>query len=87
MGIHLYSSMINILELINKIKWDANEDPKEYSFYYSDRLEERNKEFKFREIKRIMNLFLIVEKNRREFYLPIHRINEVRKFDRIIWKR
>lgn len=79
--------MIPILDLINKIKWDPNEDPKEYTFYYYDRLDDRDKDFRFKEIKKVLSLFIVIEKNNKEFYLPLHRIREVRKFDRIIWKR
>lgn len=72
-----------ILDLLNKIKWDAREKPEEYTVIYFDRLYKNKKEIKFKEIKNFNNLTLELE-NRE---IPLHRIREIKKGNKIIWKR
>lgn len=72
-----------ILDLLNKIKWDAREKPEEYAVIYFDRLYKNKKEIKFKEIKNFNNLTLELE-NRE---IPLHRIREIKKENKIIWKR
>ena len=79
--------MIFILDLLNKIKWDPNEHPKDYIITYYDRVADINKELKFEYIKKIEGLFIIVEVDDKEISLPVHRIREIRKNGKLIWKR
>ena len=79
--------MISIHELLNKIKWDKNLNPEEYKLYYLDRITNSLKEIKFIQIKEFSVFSLIVEKNSNDIDIPLHRIKEVRKTGKIIWKR
>lgn len=79
--------MISIHELLNKIKWDKNLNPEEYKLYYLDRITNSLKEIKFTQIKEFSIFSLIVEKNNNDVDIPLHRIREVRKDEKIIWKR
>jgi uncharacterized protein (UPF0248 family) len=75
--------MQTIRELINKLKWDKKENPKEYVFYYLDKKE--LKQLKFEEIKRLDGTFLVVGED--ETYIPMHRVREVRMLGKLIWRR
>ena len=77
--------MMYILDLLNKIKWDKNLNPNEYSIIYLDF--NKKKEVKFTEIKEFNNLTLIIESENKEVEIPLHRIKEIKKSGRIIWKR
>ena len=79
--------MISIHELLNKIKWDKDLNPQEYKLYYLDRITNSLKEIKFTQIKEFSVFSLIVEKNSNDIDIPLHRIKEVRKTGKIIWKR
>ena len=79
--------MISIHELLNKIKWDKDLNPQEYKLYYLDRITNSLKEIKFAQIKEFSVFSLIVEKNSNDIDIPLHRIKEVRKTGKIIWKR
>ena len=79
--------MISINELLNRIKWDKYLKPEEYKLRYFDRVTDSLKEIKFAQIKEFDNFSLIVEKDNREIPLPLHRIREVKKGNKIIWKR
>jgi len=74
--------MIYILDLLNKIKWDQNLNPKEHSIIYLDK--NLKKEIKFNKILNFNNLTLELNNN---IEIPLHRIREVKKGDEIIWKR
>ena len=71
-----------ILDLLNKIKWDQNLNPEEYSIIYLDK--NLKKEIKFNKILNFNNLTLELDKN---IEIPLHRIREVKKSEEIIWKR
>ena len=75
-----------ILDLLNKIKWDDSENPEDYLILHYDRIKDINKELKFTKIKEINNLFLVTEKDDKEINIPLHRIREIRKKAKIIWK-
>jgi len=79
--------MIYIRDLLNKIKWDPNEHPKDYTILYYDRIKKANKKLKFDYIKEIDSIFILVEVDDKKINLPIHRIREVRKDGKLIWKR
>jgi len=77
--------MMYILDLLNKIKWDKNLNPNKYSIIYLDFAQK--KEIKFTEIKEFNNLTLIIESENKEVEIPLHRIREIKKSGKIIWKR
>lgn len=74
-----------IKDLINKIKWDKRENPKDYSLVYIDL--GKKKEMLYTDIKKLEGNFMIIERNREETEIPLHRIREVLKKGKIIWKR
>ena len=76
-----------IKSLLNKIKWDKREDPEQYSIFYFDRISKNLIELKYNDIKKINGTFIIVERNDEEVNIPTHRIREVRKNNKIVWKR
>ena len=79
--------MIPILDLLNKIKWDKREKPEEYSIFYFDRILKKLIEIKFEDIKKIDESFMILERNGEGASIPLHRVREVRKLGKLIWKR
>lgn len=79
--------MISIKDLLNKIKWDRNEQPEDYSIYYLDRISEKLIKVDFNQIKRVEGNFMILEKEGEEVNVPLHRIREVMKKGRVVWKR
>ncbi len=74
-----------ILDLLNKVKWDKNENPEDYSIAYFDRVSSKNREIRFNDIKSIEGNFMIVGEE--ESHIPLHRIREVKKKGTIIWQR
>ena len=76
-----------IKDLLNKIKWDKNLNPNEYSIGYFDRISKKLVWVDFKQIKDIEGNFLILEKENKEVNIPLHRIKEVKQKDKIIWKR
>ncbi len=76
-----------IRDLLNKIKWDKNEKPEDYSIAYFDRISNKKENIKYSEIKRIEGGFVVLTKKNEESYIPLHRIKEVRKKGVVIWKR
>ncbi len=76
-----------IHELINKIKWDENENPSDYVIGYEDRILKKIIEIKFEEIKRIDEGFMAVDRGEEEAMIPLHRIRIVKKKGAVVWKR
>ena len=76
--------MITIKELLNKIKWDKNLNPKDYSLFYLDRITNELKEIRYKDIKDIEDNFMILADDTN---IPLHRIKEVRKQGKLIWRR
>lgn len=79
--------MIPIRELLNKIKWDKRENPKDYAVFYYDRVEDLLKEIKYEDIKRIDSGFLIIELAGKDVNIPLHRIKKVKKKGGVVWER
>jgi uncharacterized protein (UPF0248 family) len=77
--------MIPIKDLINKIKWDKRESPKDYSLIYIDL--GKKKELAYKDIKKLEGNFMIIERNGEETEIPLHRIREVKKKGKVVWKR
>ncbi len=74
-----------IKSLINKIKWDKRENPKDYSLIYIDL--GQKKELAYIDIKKLEGNFMIIERNGEETEIPLHRIREVKKKNKVVWKR
>ena len=77
--------MQTIKDLINKIKWDKRENPEDYSLIYIDL--GKKKELAYTDIKRLEGNFMIIERGGEETEIPLHRIREVKKKGKIVWKR
>ena len=79
--------MISIKDLLNKIKWDKKEEPSGYTIAYKDRIENKYKEIKYSEIKKIEGIFMVLDRNGEEINIPLHRVKQVRKKGLVIWNR
>lgn len=78
--------MIPIKDLLNKIKWSKEENSNDYSIGYWDNIDKKLIFIKFYEIKRIEGNFLLLDREE-ETYIPMHRVREVRKNNKLVWKR
>ena len=79
--------MITIHDLVNKIKWDENENPEDYTLGYEDRVAKKIISVRFSEIKRIEDNFMILERDMEEVSIPLHRVRVVKKKDAVVWER
>lgn len=84
---HSSIKMEYILDLLNKIKWDPNENEDYFSIVYEDKVNKANREIPYNNIKRIEGTFFIIDSHGEEINIPAHRIREVRKKGKAIWKR
>ncbi len=76
-----------IQDLLNKIKWDKRENPKQYSIFYFDRISKNLIKINYNDIKRMEGSFIIIEKNNEEVNVPMHRIRKVAKNNIVVWER
>ena len=76
-----------ILDLLNKIKWYPNENEDDFSIVFEDKVNKSNREVPYNNIKRIEGTFFIIDQHGEEINIPSHRIREVRKKGKAIWKR
>ena len=81
------NNMITIKDLLNKIKWDKNLNPRDFSIYYLDRISKTLKRIKYPDIKKIEGNFIILEREGEETSIPLHRIRRVQQKGKVIWKR
>ncbi len=79
--------MIYILDLLNKIKWDKRENQENYTLFYQDRIENHLREIKYTDIISIEPPFMLLHTNSKLTYIPLHRIKEIRKKEKVVWKR
>ncbi|MBU2638813.1 MAG: DUF504 domain-containing protein [Nanoarchaeota archaeon] len=79
--------MITAFEFLNKIKWDKRENPSLYTIHIYDRILKKNIEIKYTNIKEIGKSFMTIKRNDEETEIPLHRIREIRKSSKIVWKR
>lgn len=79
--------MTPIQHLLNKINYSGQEDIRDYTLFYYDRLEEKLKPLKLTTIKKIEEGFLILKGKGKEVNIPLHRIKKVKKKGIIIWER
>ena len=82
-NINLTIGMVNCFETLNKIKYDKNLNKEDYLIYYLDNIKKKLIEIKFINIKEISKNFITLEDKE----IPLHRLKEIRKKDRLIWKR
>ncbi|HZX44651.1 MAG TPA: DUF504 domain-containing protein [Candidatus Nanoarchaeia archaeon] len=78
--------MISAKDYINKIKWSPGENSTEYSIGYWDNIEKKIIFIDFNEIKTVVGNFLSLDRAK-ETYIPMHRIREIRKKGKVVWKR
>ena len=71
--------MPSIKDIINKIKWDRSEDPKDYSLYYLDRITKSLRRIMFSEIERMDGNFIVLNREGEETNIPLHRIRIIKK--------
>ena len=74
-----------IRDLLNKIRWDNNEKPEDYSISYLDRVSKKNIEIRFKDIKSIEGSFMVVGEESSN--IPLHRIRKVKNKGKVIWQR
>lgn len=79
--------MIPIKNLLNKIKWDKKEDPKDYEIFYYDRVLKKLICLNFSMVKKTENNLLTVIKDDEEISIPFHRIRRVKKKGKVVWER
>lgn len=73
-------------DLLNKIRWDKNLKPEEYTIIYFDRIKEARFEVPFTVMGRIGNFFKVI-KDGKEVMIPLHRIRQVKRNGKLIWER
>ena len=78
--------MITITDLLNKIKWDEREDPKDYILVYYDRVEDALKDLPLTQVE-VEEGFMKTKVNGKQVSIPLHRIRQVKKQGKTIWKR
>jgi uncharacterized protein (UPF0248 family) len=79
--------MITIHDLLNKIKWDKNLNPDDYTLYYLDRISKTLKKMKYSDIIRTEGTFIIIKIEGEETSIPMHRIRRVEEKRKIAWER
>ncbi len=79
--------MQSIKDFLNKIKWDKNLNPDEYSIFYLDRIRKVLIEIRYNDIKKIDKEFIILEKDAEEVNIPLHRIKRVERNKKLVWER
>ncbi len=79
--------MVYIKDLLNKIKWDKEENPADYTFAYEDRVLRQLIERKYSDIKRIEHSFVVMEMAGEEIEIPLTRIRVVKRKGNIVWQR
>ena len=79
--------MITISELMNKIRWDPNEDPDDYELAYIDRISGKLIMISYNDVERVDEGFMILVRDGDEKRIPLHRIRKVMKKGDVVWKR
>ena len=75
--------MISWFNILSKIKWDTKLNKEDCYIYYLDNINKKLTETKFNDIKEISKNFITLEDKE----IPLHRIKEIRKKEKLIWKR
>ncbi len=76
-----------IKDVLNRIIWDAKENPEEYVIGYYDRVQDKIIEIAFKDVIRIEEGFMIIEREGQETMIPLHRIRVVKKKGKVVWQR
>ncbi len=76
-----------ILELVQRLQWDKNDDPKQYTFYYYDAFARQKFGFSFSDIKLVDGVNLVLRKDDGTVSIPTHRVIEVKKGGTYVIKR
>lgn len=79
--------MIHVKDLLNKIKWDKNLNPNEYTVGYFDRISKKLVWIDFKQVRNIEGNFMVLEKDNKEVNIPLHRIREIKQKHALVWKR
>jgi len=79
--------METIRDLLNRIKWDKNLKPEEYSIFYLDRIQKKLIEIKYSDILKVESSFMILERDGEEVEIPLHRIRKVKRNGKLVWER
>lgn len=79
--------MIPIQDFLNKLKWDPNEDPLTYTFLYLDRVANKLREVKYKDIAEVKDGFMTIVKEDSEAQIPLHRIRVVKRGTDVVWER
>lgn len=75
------------IDILHKIKWDKSEKPEETFVFYFDRIAKKLIKIPFTSIKDIGKNFITVENDGEEIEIPIHRIEEIRRKEKLIWAK
>ena len=78
--------MIPIQDLLNKIKWDKRENPKQYTIFYFDRILNKLISHPYTKIKKLEGTFMVLD-NEEESNIPLHRVKKVMKSNEVVWER
>ncbi len=78
--------MMYIGDLLNKIRWDKNVKPEEYSLVIFDRVAVKYFEAPFTALGRNGN-FIVLKENGKEVMIPLHRIKQVKRQGKVVWER
>lgn len=78
--------MTYIGDLLNRIRWDKQLKPEEYTLLYFDRIAEKTFEISFTKIGRIGN-FIVIKRGDTKVHIPLHRIRQVKKNGKVVWER
>ncbi len=79
--------MMPIIDLLNKIKWDKKEKPEDYEIIYFDRILGKQMTMPYTKIQALEDPFMVLRDKAGEVRIPLHRIQEVKKKSKTIWKR
>ncbi len=78
---------MRIIDLLNKIKWDKNLNKDDFEIIYFDRVNNKEIEINFNQIKKIEGNFMVIYQNQEEANIPLHRIKQIKQKGNIIWQR
>ncbi len=74
------------MELLNEIV-SRKKKKENYVIYYYDEKKNETESVPRRKIKKIEHNFLVTEEKGREFFIPVHRIQEIEENGKTIWKK
>lgn len=74
--------MAYIMDILRRAKETKQ---KNISIKYLERDSKRSKEIKLDDVKKVEEIFLVIQKKDEEIYVPTHMIREVRAGKKILW--